>query len=127
MSKRQINTYSSEFKESAIKLALESDQSIAATARELDINNNTLHTWISKYSRPVEGKKSRTDDQVAMHSCSQIDVMLSLPIRWRLTIRIFSWLAHFSLFRHGNTPRCVCNLHKVRVHFMLNHYSRYHI
>ena len=51
MSKRQTSTYSSEFKESAVKLALESDQSIAATARELGVNNNTLHTWVSKYSK----------------------------------------------------------------------------
>lgn len=49
--KRQ-NTYTSEFKESAVKLALESDQSIAQTARDLGVNENTLHTWIKKYSKP---------------------------------------------------------------------------
>ena len=64
MNQRKANTYNSEFKESAVKLALESDQPIAATARELGINENTLHTWISKYSKPVEGKKARTDDHL---------------------------------------------------------------
>lgn len=44
------NSYSSEFKESAVKLATESDQPIAQTARDLGVNSNTLHTWISKYS-----------------------------------------------------------------------------
>jgi len=64
MSKRVTNSYSSEFKESAIKLALESDQPIAETARELGVNINTLHTWIGKYSKPEEGKKTRTDDHL---------------------------------------------------------------
>ena len=54
---RKIKTYPSEFKESAVKLAVESDQAIAQTARELGINENTLHTWIHKYSLP---KKSTT-------------------------------------------------------------------
>lgn len=36
--------YTSEFKESAVKLAIESDQPIAVTARELDMNANTLYT-----------------------------------------------------------------------------------
>ncbi len=46
------NTYTSEFKESAVKLALESDQPIAQTARDLGVNQNTIHTWMTKYSKP---------------------------------------------------------------------------
>ncbi len=42
------NTYAPEFKESAIQLALESEQPIAQTARDLGVNPNTLHTWISR-------------------------------------------------------------------------------
>ena len=49
MSNRKVNNYPSEFRESSIKLALESDQPIAHTAKNLGINVNTLHTWISKY------------------------------------------------------------------------------
>jgi len=51
---KKPNSYTSEFKESAVKLAIESDQTIAATARELGINVNTLHTWIEKYSTPKQ-------------------------------------------------------------------------
>ena len=61
MSKTETNTYSSEFKESAVNLAIESDRPVAETARELGINKNTLHTWISKYSKSAPGKNSRSD------------------------------------------------------------------
>ena len=47
---KKPNTYTSEFRESSIKLALESDQPIAQTARDLGVNPNTIHTWINKYS-----------------------------------------------------------------------------
>jgi transposase len=49
MSKQKMNPYGAEFKERAVKLAIESDQPIAHTARDLGINENTLHTWISKF------------------------------------------------------------------------------
>lgn len=45
---RKHQSYSSEFKESAVRMAIESDRSIAETARELEINTNTLHTWVRK-------------------------------------------------------------------------------
>jgi hypothetical protein len=41
---KKPNTYTSEFRESSIKLALESDQPIAQTARDLGVNPNTIHT-----------------------------------------------------------------------------------
>jgi transposase len=41
--------YSTEFKQDAVKLAVESDQSVAQTARNLGVNANSLYTWISKY------------------------------------------------------------------------------
>lgn len=46
MSARKNKVYPSEFKESSVKLALESKNPIAQTARELGINPNTLYTWI---------------------------------------------------------------------------------
>lgn len=49
---KKQNSYTSEFKESAVKLAIESDQPVAETARNLGVNVNTLHTWIGKYSKP---------------------------------------------------------------------------
>lgn len=44
--------YNAEFKESAVKLAIESGRSIAHTAKELGITKTTLYTWVDKYSRP---------------------------------------------------------------------------
>ena len=49
MSQKKINSYTAEFKESAIKLAVESDQPVTQTARELGVNANTLHTWVNMY------------------------------------------------------------------------------
>jgi transposase len=50
--------YASEFKESAVKLAIESDQPITKTAEELGVNKNTLHTWISKlHHTSMDGAK----------------------------------------------------------------------
>jgi len=54
MTKTKNKSYTAEFKESAVKLAVESDQPASVTARELGVNVNTLHTWISKYHRPKE-------------------------------------------------------------------------
>ncbi len=66
MSKQKPQTYPSEFRESSVKLALESDQPITQTARDLGINPNTLHTWISKYSKPSQAQTAvgRTDEHL---------------------------------------------------------------
>lgn len=56
MSKEKTKIYTAEFKQSAVKLANESDVPIAETARNLGINENTLYTWINKYSQPAEVK-----------------------------------------------------------------------
>ncbi len=50
MSSNQKNNYPLEFKVSSAQLAVDSEQSIAKTARDLGINHNTLHGWIDKYS-----------------------------------------------------------------------------
>lgn len=44
-------SYTLEFKRSSAKLAAESGQPIAQTARELGMNVNTLHGWVGKYYR----------------------------------------------------------------------------
>lgn len=61
MSDKKPTYYPSEFKESAVKLAIEADQPIAQTAKELGINVNTLHTWIGKYSRPKAASVRTTE------------------------------------------------------------------
>jgi transposase len=58
MSQEKLKTYTAGFRELAVKLANESDEPIAQTARDLGVNENTLHTWISKYSRPVDNATS---------------------------------------------------------------------
>lgn len=55
--------YTAEFKESSVKLAVESNQPVAQTARELGININTLHTWIKKYHHPKIDIRTSVNDQ----------------------------------------------------------------
>ena len=66
MKTKRSQTYTSEFRESSVKLALDSDQSIKQTAEGLGIKPSTLHTWIGKYTRPAKGntKKQRTDEHL---------------------------------------------------------------
>ena len=65
MSEQKQKIYSTEFKESSVKLAIESAQPIAHIVRELGINSNTLYTWISKYSKVsnVNGSKIYSDNR----------------------------------------------------------------
>jgi transposase len=62
MSKLIMHKYPAEFKERAVKLAVESDQPVAQTARDLGVNENTLHTWIGKYHR-VERQTQQVNDE----------------------------------------------------------------
>ena len=41
--------YSDEFKRSAAKLAIENDQPVSQTAKELGVKSNTLYGWVDKY------------------------------------------------------------------------------
>jgi transposase len=50
MSNINRTNYPLEFKVSSAQLAVDSDQPIAKTARDLGVNHNTLHNWIAKYS-----------------------------------------------------------------------------
>lgn len=52
MPNKKEKAYPSEFKESAVKLAIESGTSIAQTARELGIKENTMYNWMRLYSKP---------------------------------------------------------------------------
>jgi transposase len=65
MSQEKPNTYTAEFRASAVKLANESEKPVTQVAKDLGINVNTLHTWIGKYSRPTEDNKTvRTDEHL---------------------------------------------------------------
>ncbi len=48
MSKNQKNNYPLEFKISSAQLAVESDKSVAQTARDLGINHNTPPSWLDR-------------------------------------------------------------------------------
>ena len=63
MSEKKTKSYTAEFKESAVQLAVESEKPVVETARELGVNVNTLHTWISKYHRPKATSKSQNSDE----------------------------------------------------------------
>jgi len=62
--RKKPNHYTAEFKESAVKLAIESDQPVSRTAKELGINMNTLHTWIGKYHRAGDPKAKVEDEHL---------------------------------------------------------------
>jgi len=64
MSQSTTKTYAAEFKERAVKLAVESEQSIAQTARELGVNENPLHTWIGKYHRTARQEQEVHDEHL---------------------------------------------------------------
>lgn len=65
MKRERTKTYTAEFRASAVKLANESSKPVAQTARDPGVNENTLHTWINKYSRPLDQDKAvRTDDHL---------------------------------------------------------------
>ena len=49
MSTRKNRQHSEEFKQEAVRLALESGKPKAQVALELDISEGLLYTWISKY------------------------------------------------------------------------------
>ena len=49
METKKTARYSKEFQYSSAELALHSEQSINAVARELGVNHNTLHGWVKKY------------------------------------------------------------------------------
>jgi transposase len=61
LEKRKITIYTPEFRESSVKLAIESGRPVSQVAKELGINENTLHTWLAKYSKPKESGMRTTD------------------------------------------------------------------
>jgi transposase len=46
--------YSPEFREEAVQIALQSSKTISETARELELNPETLRGWVKKYQKQHE-------------------------------------------------------------------------
>ncbi|MFZ3475672.1 transposase [Streptomyces sp. 4.24] len=51
------STYTPEFREEAVQLALKSNKPIAQVARELEVNPETLRSWVRRYELD-HGKQS---------------------------------------------------------------------
>ena len=64
MSQPTTRKYPAACKERAVKLAVESAQAIAQTARDLGVNEHTLHTWIGKYHRVERQEKAVHNEQL---------------------------------------------------------------
>ena len=64
MSQATMKKYPAACKERAVKLAVDSDQPIAQTARDLGVNENTLHPWIGKYHRTERQEKEVHDEHL---------------------------------------------------------------
>jgi len=60
---RESQSYTPEFRQNAVKLALTNGLSRAATARELGVNVNTLHTWVSKFQDTNITQNASSDSQ----------------------------------------------------------------
>ena len=48
---RRGQTYTQEFKDSAIQLALNSEKSVLKIAKELEVHEKTLYSWLSAYRK----------------------------------------------------------------------------
>lgn len=78
MTKDQKNNYSQEFRVSSVKLALESDKSIAQTARDLGVNPSTLHTWIGKQSNSKESNNMLKNSECHFAEVARLRKELSI-------------------------------------------------
>jgi|TARA_R110002095_G_C4208096_1_gene235765 transposase len=61
MSSRKYKQYPAEFRESSARLALESDQPMSQTARELGISAKRLYCWVNAYSGSNEKLRPAKD------------------------------------------------------------------
>ena len=94
MSEKKSKTYTAEFKESAVKLAVEFDQPVTETARDLGVNANTLHTWIGRYHRP----RRLTENRLPLLRHQQIGLKIRKFLANRTTIhqKFTNFQAQFS-------------------------------
>jgi transposase len=65
MSQPTTRKYPAAFKERAVKLAVESAQPIAQTARDLGVHENTWHPWSGNYHRPERQEKEVQDEHLS--------------------------------------------------------------
>jgi transposase len=83
MSTNKRNNYSSEFRSSSAKLALDSDQPISKTAKDLGVNVNTLHSWISNESNSNKSIMSNNNKECHFSELAKLRKELSIVKRER--------------------------------------------
>ncbi len=66
MSKREkAKSYTAEFKESTVKLAVESKCPLTETARELGVSKDTLYGWVRQYhGKPQSGQETAKSEHL---------------------------------------------------------------
>jgi transposase len=62
--------YTPEFRASAVKLALESDQAYSQTARELGVTKSTLYTWV--HNSRLKGKNQAGNDDDILNELKRL-------------------------------------------------------
>ena len=75
MSSRKYKQYPAEFRESSAKLALETDQPMSQTARELGVIPKSLYSWVNSYSG--NNGKIRTSKEPASEEIKRLKKELS--------------------------------------------------
>lgn len=60
MSRGNGNRYDESFKKETVRYILENHKAVAQVAREVGVNENTLHGWVRKYSQQPEIKAVQT-------------------------------------------------------------------
>ncbi|MCV6598866.1 MAG: transposase [Alphaproteobacteria bacterium] len=62
-----MRQYTKEFRDSTVELVLNSDKSAMQIAKDLDINDKTLYSWIRAYKKansiPIQIKKETTSKE----------------------------------------------------------------
>jgi transposase len=54
---RAKRTFSPEFREEAVKMVIETSRPIAAVARDINVGDGTLGTWVAAYRRDHAGEE----------------------------------------------------------------------
>ncbi|MFE5826590.1 transposase [Streptomyces erythrochromogenes] len=55
----QRRTYTTEFREGAVRIVIERGRSIPEVAEEIGVHSSTLHSWVSRWRRNGSGSSDR--------------------------------------------------------------------
>jgi transposase len=60
---KKLKSYTAEFKESAVKLAVESKRPLAQAARDLGVSKDTLYGWVRQYHAKSQPGQETVDSE----------------------------------------------------------------